>query len=245
MKPSLLAAILAIPLLAPPPANAQAAAAHDMQRVDGFEIDRHEVTIGQFRRFAEATGLATAAEKAGGGFQFRAGWERMAGWTWRAPFGQPGADDEPAVHVTWHEAAAYCRWAGLRLPSDAEWARAAFVETRADPPAPFRRGETYPYPSGASPDAANHLDAPKGALAASLSRGAGHVRVRTTAPGVNGLWDMGANAWEWVDHEAGGGKRTRGSSWWYGASQMRADNLAEKPADFPAVYIGFRCARGG
>jgi formylglycine-generating enzyme required for sulfatase activity len=70
------------------------------------------------------------------------------------------------------------------------------------------------------------------------------VRVRTTAPGVNGLWDMGANAWEWVDHEAGGGKRTRGSSWWYGASQMRADNLAEKPADFPAVYIGFRCARG-
>ena len=106
MKPSLLAAILAIPLLAPPTADAQPAAAHDMQRVDGFEIDRHEVTIGQFRRFAEATGLATAAEKAGGGFQFRAGWERMAGWTWRAPFGQPGADDEPAVHVTWHEAAA-------------------------------------------------------------------------------------------------------------------------------------------
>jgi len=245
MSPSLLAAILAIPLLAPPPAGAQPAAAHDMQRVDGFEIDRHEVTIGQFRRFAEATGLATAAEKAGGGFQFRAGWERMAGWTWRAPFGQPGADDEPAVHVTWHEAAAYCRWAGLRLPSDAEWVRAAFVETRADPPAPFRRGETYPYPSGTSPDAANHLDAPKGARAASLSRGAGHVPARSTAPGVNGLWDMGANAWEWVDHEAGGGKRTRGSSWWYGASQMRADNLAEKPADFPAVYIGFRCARGG
>jgi formylglycine-generating enzyme required for sulfatase activity len=169
----------------------------------------------------------------------------MAGWTWRAPFGQPGADDEPAVHVTWHEAAAYCRWAGLRLPSDAEWARAAFVETRADPPAPFRRGETYPYPSGASPDGANQLDAPKGARAASLSRGAGHVPARSTAPGVNGLWDMGANAWEWVDHEANGGKRTRGSSWWYGASQMRADNIAEKPADFPAVYIGFRCARGG
>jgi formylglycine-generating enzyme required for sulfatase activity len=63
-----------------------------MQHVDGFEIDRHEVTIGQFRRFAEATGLATTAEKAGGGFQFRAGWERMAGWTWRTPFGQPGAD---------------------------------------------------------------------------------------------------------------------------------------------------------
>ena len=56
---------------------------------------------------------------------------------------------------------------------------------------------------------------------------------------------MGANVWEWVDHETAAGKRTRGSSWWYGAAQMRADNLAEKPADFPAVYIGFRCAADG
>ena len=54
MKPSLLAAMLAIPLLAPPQAGAQSIPAHEMQRVDGFEIDRHEVTIGQFRRFAEA-----------------------------------------------------------------------------------------------------------------------------------------------------------------------------------------------
>jgi formylglycine-generating enzyme required for sulfatase activity len=216
-----------------------------MQAVDGFRIDRIEVTIGQFRRFVAATGVTTAAEKAGGGFQFRAGWERMAGWTWQAPFGRPGADDEPAVHVTWHEALAYCRWAGLRLPTDAEWARAAYVETRADPPTPFQNGRAYPYPTGESPDGANQLDRPKGALGRELGRGAGHVPARTTAPGVNGLWDMGANVWEWVDHETGGGKRTRGSSWWYGAAQMRADNLAEKPADFPAVYIGFRCAADG
>ena len=231
-------------LLLPATAPAQPAA-HDMQPVDSFRIDRTEVTIGQFRRFAQATGLVTAAEKAGGGFQFRAGWERMAGWTWQAPFGRPGAGDEPAVHVTWHEAQTYCRWAGLRLPTDAEWARAAFTETRADPPAPFARGRAYPYPTGDSPDGANQLDQPKGTLAKELGRGAGHVAVRTTQPGVNGLWDMGANVWEWVDHETGAGKRTRGSSWWYGAAAMRADNLAEKPADFPAVYIGFRCAAGG
>jgi formylglycine-generating enzyme required for sulfatase activity len=233
-------AALVLPITAP----AQQAA-HDMQAVDGFRIDRTEVTIGQFRRFVTATGVTTAAEKAGGGFQFRAGWERMAGWTWQAPFGRPGADDEPAVHVTWHEALAYCRWAGLRLPTDAEWARAAYLETRAEPPAPFQRGRTYAYPTGDSPDGANQLDRPKGALARELGRGAGHVPVRTTQPGVNGLWDMGGNVWEWVDHETAAGKRTRGSSWWYGASQLRADNLAEKPADFPAVYIGLRCAADG
>ena len=219
--------------------------AHDMQKIDGFRIDRAEVTIGQFRRFTAATGLVTAAEKAGGGYQFRAGWERMSGWTWAAPYGRPGTDDEPAVHVTWHEAQAYCRWAGLRLPSDTEWARAAYTETRDAPPAPFARGRLYPYPTGDSPDGANQLDRPKGALGQELGRGAGHVAVRTTQPGVNGLWDMGGNVWEWVDHETGAGKRTRGSSWWYGAAQLRADNLAEKPADFPAVYIGFRCAADG
>lgn len=243
MRLSAAAAALAALVLSA--AAAAQPAAHDTQAVDAFRIDRTEVTIGQFRRFVAATGVTTAAEKAGGGFQFRAGWERMAGWTWQAPFGRPGADDEPAVHVTWHEALAYCRWAGLRLPTDAEWARAAYVETRAEPPAPFQRGRTYPYPTGESADGANQLDRPKGALGKELGRGAGHVPARTTAQGVNGLWDMGANVWEWVDHEAGGGKRTRGSSWWYGAAQMRADNLAEKPADFPAVYIGFRCAADG
>lgn len=237
------AAILGAPLL--PLAAAAQPGAHDMQTVDGFRIDRTEVTIGQFRRFAESTGLVTAAETAGGGFQFRAGWERMAGWTWRTPFGRPGAEDEPAVHLTWHEAQAYCRWAGLRLPTDAEWTRAAYVETRTDPPAPFQRGRTYPFPTGESGDGANHLDRPKGTLGRDLGRGAGHVPVRTTQQGVNGLWDMGGNVWEWVDHETAAGKRTRGSSWWYGAAQLRADNLAEKPADFPAVYIGLRCAAGG
>jgi formylglycine-generating enzyme len=229
------------------------ATSHEMQRIESpqatFFIDRHEVTIGQFRAFATATKLTTKAERDGGGAQFTSGWQRMPGWVWHAPYGQPGREDEPAVHVIWEEADAYCRWAGYRLPTDAEWVRAAYTETRAAPPAPFKAGITYPYPTGDSPDPANQTASPltfpgPSIKPAGLQQGRGHLPARTTPPGVNGLWDMGANVWEWVDHEEGGQKRTRGGSWWYGPQQMRADALYSKPRDFPAVYIGFRCATG-
>lgn len=227
---------------------APALARHDMAEIAGrFAIDRHEVTIGQFRAFAEATDFISVAERDGGGFQFLGGWRRMPGWTWQAPYGAAARDDEPAVHLTWHEARTYCTWAGLRLPSDAEWVLAAYTEKREAPPAPFQTGRTYPYPSGDSPDAANHIDSPlahpRPIGIDAVGQGRGHMPVKATAPGVNGLWDMGGNVWEWVDHDVGGEKRTRGGSWWYGPAQMRADSLYEKPADFPAVYIGFRCAQ--
>jgi len=76
-----------------------------------------------------------------------------------------------------------------------------------------------------------------------LDRGRGHARPGTTRIGVNGLYDMGANAWEWVDTEGEAQKGTRGGSWWYGAAQMRMDHDASKPPDMPVVYIGFRCVK--
>jgi formylglycine-generating enzyme required for sulfatase activity len=224
-----------------------AAEAREMQRVGSFEIDVTEVTVGAFRDFVAATGTVTDAERAGGGQVYEAGWVRKLGWNWRAPFGQPARDQEPAVHITYDEAVAYCAWRGKRLPRDEEWMEAAYTERRLDPPAGFDVGVTYPYPTGPSPEGANCLEdcgqPPARDMSAVLSRGLGHAPAGMTVAGVNGLYDMGANAWEWTDGGSGDQKTTRGGSWWYGADQMHRDHRATKPADTAVVYIGFRCAR--
>ena len=54
---------------------------------------------------------------------------------------------------------------------------------------------------------------------------------------------MGANVWEWTENGGDNYKRTRGGSWWYGSSRMRADFYSLKPRDMAAVYIGFRCVK--
>jgi formylglycine-generating enzyme required for sulfatase activity len=199
-----------------------------------WAIDRTEVTIGQFARFVQATGTTTQAERDGGGFEYVGGWQRRPGWTWRAPDGQADADPRlPAVHLTHAEARAYCRWAGGDLPSAAQWLSAAYTEQRAAPPAPFVRGRSYPWPTGAQPDGANTSLSDPWPRAAPAG---------TTRAGVNGLFDMGANVWEWALDARGNERRTLGGSWWYGPSQMAADVEAWKSADFVAVYIGFRCA---
>ncbi len=219
----------------------------DMQPIDGFAIDRTEVTVGQYRAFVDATGYVTVAERNGGGLVYGAGWERKDGWTWSAPFGTPAEADEPAVHVTFDDASAYCAWAGKRLPTDTEWQTAAFTEFRLDPPSPFKTGTTYRYPTGDSPLGANCLDdcGPTPAIDYSdkLDRGIGHAPAGATTAGVNGLYDMGANVWEWTEDGGTEEKRTQGGSWWYGAFRMTANDRATKPKDMAVVYIGFRCAK--
>ena len=230
--------------------HAQAPAPSTMQRVGAFEIDRTEVTVGEFRRFAQATGFVSQAERAGGGQTFEGGWVQRRGWTWQAPYGTPAGDREPAVHLTFDEAQAFCRWAGKRLPTDAEWMEAAYTERRAQPPAGFATGRGYPYPTGDSPQGANCAEGcgnvptvladPRQAT----SRGRGHAPAGSTRAGVNGLHEMAANVWEWTDDGAPGAQRpTRGGSWWYGPAQMHREHQQSKPRGTAVVYIGFRCAR--
>ena len=163
---------------------------HTVQ-VGPLEWDAHEVTIGQVKAFANATGFVSQAERAGGGTVFESGWTYKPGWTWRLPFGVAARDDEPAVHLDFDEAQTICRHSGKRLPTDAEWTSAAYLEQRPMPGPSWVRGQRYPYPLGATAKASHCLGACanlKGtAPSGSLTRGVGHVSVMTTPPGVNGL----------------------------------------------------------
>jgi formylglycine-generating enzyme len=201
----------------------------DRVTMGSFAIDRDEVSIARFRAFATARGAPTQAEREGGGYEFAAGWTRRPGWTWSRPFGEPASDDEPAVHVSWGEAREFCAHAGGRLPTFAEWRQAAYTETREQPTDGFERGRTYVYPVGDKPDGMNN----------SRRR---HAAVATTRRGVNGLYDMGANVWEWVADRRGDDALTAGGSWWYGPENTRAEAAQWKTASFFAVYVGFRCA---
>jgi len=136
------------------------------------------------------------------------------------------------VHVSWSEAREYCSATGGRLPTWEEWEKAAYTETRANPEDEFERGRTYPYPVGDKPDGMNtsggDLWPP-------------HATVGATKRGVNGLYDMGGNVWEWLADRRGSEALTAGGSWWYGADKTRSSAVQWKSADFYAVYIGFRC----
>ena len=212
-------------------------------------IDNKEVSISDFQEFASQTGLTTKAEMEGG-FVYENGWVIKPEWNWKTPYGEQSHPDEPAVHITYDEAQAYCKWKGKRLPTRGEWINYAYTEHRPSHPE-YEKGITYTYPTGDSPEGANCLNAcgnPKGNpdskkdFSPMLMRGHGHARVGTTKQGINGLYDMGANVWEWalISPEAQI-QATMGGSWWYGSEQMQADYGATKARDMAAVYIGFRC----
>ena len=110
-----------------------------------FGIASEAVTVAQFARFVAASGYVTDAEKRGSSYVFRdlvadgandrgglygtPWWRDVAGACWRNPGGAPegaeAASDVPVTHVSWHDAQAFARAAGGRLPCEAEWEHAA------------------------------------------------------------------------------------------------------------------------
>ena len=209
--------------------------------------DQTEMNIADVKSFASSTGFVSAAEKKGGGLSYEGGFVQKPGWTWRTPYGVPANDAEPAVHLNQTEAESVCRYFGKRLPTESEWTSAAFLEQRSNPPAGYIKGQRYPFPGGSTPTPSHCLSgcgnykglAPAGAL----NRGTGHVLVGSTQPGVNGMYDMGGNVWEWTATERNGGYITRGASWWYGPDRQQESDVESKPADIGVVYIGFRCVK--
>ncbi len=202
-------------------------------RVSGFWMDVHDVTNADFRRFVEATGYTTTAERkprwedlevqlppgtprpddsvlVPGAMVFvgtktpvslrdySQWWHFVPGANWRHPQGPEsdivGKDDHPVVQVSYEDALAYAKWAGKRLPTEAEWELAA------------RGGleqAIYDWGNDKSPNGkqlANIWDNQPNPFPVV---GDTRIQVGTTAvgkfpPNGYGLYDMAGNVWQWV-----------------------------------------------
>lgn len=196
-----------------------------LRRVEGFHIDRTPVTNAQFARFVRETGYVTTAELApdpadypgadpdllvAGSLRFtpppgpvplddfRRWWAYVPGASWRRPQGDgaPAIDDHPVVHLSHHDAKAYARWAGLDLPTEAEWEYAAHGGLR---------GTRFAWGDQFAPDGRTMANTWHGEFPWQNLDPDGHQRtspVGSYPANGFGLYDMIGNVWEWTDSPA-------------------------------------------
>jgi serine/threonine-protein kinase len=201
--------------------------------LDAFYIDRTPVTNAQFRRFVEVTG-----------FQPEDGSARFV-LHWRGGRVPAGLEDHPVVNVSFVDAQAYAIWAGKRLPTEAEWEKAA------------RGTDGRKYPWG------NAEPGPEHANFGGKRRGTTAVGAHPRGASPYGLLDLAGNVWEWcqdVDdpefylegpavnpvsprRSARATHVMRGGSWMYGPQALRTTSRTSFEAHYRFAVGGFRCAR--
>jgi len=189
-------------------------------QVDSFYMDKYEVSNDQYKRFVDATNYRTDSELFGWSFVFidavppklkkaitqavlgAEWWLPVNGSYWREPEG-PGTDvfdshrgNHPAVHISWTDADAFCKWRKSRLPTEAEWELAARGSGG--------EGLMFPWGNKLVPKGGKHrLNIWQGDFPVNNTLEDGH---RFTAPvdafgpqNDLGLFNMVGNAWEWVE----------------------------------------------
>jgi formylglycine-generating enzyme len=246
-----------------------------------FHIDATAVTNAQFSAFVRDTGWVTDAEELGVSAVFHlafrgrrhdvvravAGtpwWLAVRGADWRHPNG-PRSDinqnpQHPVVHVSWHDAQAYCAWAGKSLPTEAQWEYAARGGLE---------GARFPWGDELAPRGRWRCNIWQGRFPDQNTGEDGYVTtapVRTFMPNGLGLYQTSGNVWEWcqdwfsADYYAGSPRNdppgpsagtarvTRGGSFLCHESYCHRYRVAARSAVTPestAANVGFRCANPG
>jgi formylglycine-generating enzyme required for sulfatase activity len=202
--------------------------------LDTFYIDKYEVTNARFQQFAQTTGYRTQAERGGDST------------TWRAPQGAgsrlAGLEQHPVVYVSQADAKAYCAWAEKRLPTEAEWEKAARGTD----------GRTYPWGHQFDSTKVNFENKNKGTVPVGSYEG---------GKSPYGAYDMAGNVWEWVadwydenyyknsparnPQGPTSGDRVvgRGGGWNNAAVGMRASYRSWPTPTTRNDITGFRCAK--
>jgi len=250
-------------------------------RLESFHIDATAVTNAAFATFVKATGYRTEAELFGSSAVFHLAvppgspgvigvatgtpwWMNVQGACWRHPEGPASSiadrQNHPVVHISWHDAQAYCAWAGKRLPTEAEWEFAARggLERRR-----FAWGDELVASGrwscniwqGRFPDL-NTLE--DGFLTT--------APVKSFRPNGFGLWNTAGNVWEWCADwfsptyyaespqlsprgPAQGEERVlRGGSYLCHESYCHRYRVGARSSNVPDSFsgnLGFRCANDG
>lgn len=229
--------------------------------VADFRIAEAAVTNAQFAGFVRATRYVTQAEALGSSFVFYlqvpqplrdsigqvpAGlpwWLQVDDACWQRPEGPGshtrGREQHPVVHVSWHDARAYCDWAGVRLPTEAQWEFAARGGLA---------GARYPWGDELEPDGRRRCNIWQGSFPDEPGDGwwPGTVPARSFEPNGHGLFNAAGNVWEWCQDWFGPGRRAqRGGSFLCHDSYCNRYRVAARGSNTPdsaASNCGFRVA---